>query len=79
MNREIHRTRGLHEFVYTKEDIERIESTDTESTKDFKNKLRFKREHPNKFWWKYNKKKVLSWLILILLIVIGLLIMKQFF
>jgi len=36
----IRRTGGLKEFRYTKEDIERIESTDTPSTKAFKEGLR---------------------------------------
>ena len=36
----IRRTGGLKEFRYTKEYIERIESTDTPSTKAFKEGLR---------------------------------------
>ena len=36
----IRRTGGLKEFRYTKEDIKRIESTDTPSTKSFKEGLR---------------------------------------
>lgn len=57
MTREIHNTGGQKEFVYTKEDVRRIESENTDSTKEFKDELRFWREHPYKFWWKYNKKK----------------------
>lgn len=36
MSREIRHTGGSKEFHYTTEDIERIESQDTDSTKDFK-------------------------------------------
>lgn len=39
MSREIRHTGGSKEFHYTKEDIERIESQDTDSTKEFKEAL----------------------------------------
>lgn len=39
MNREIRYTGGSKEFHYTKEDIERIESQDTDSTREFKDAL----------------------------------------
>ncbi len=70
------KTGGSKEFRYDKKDIKRIESTDTEFTRAFKEELRFKREHPFKFWWKYNKKKVFyGTIILAVILVIALVLL----
>ncbi len=58
MKREIVQTGGLKELNITKENRKRWESEDTEATKEFKEELRFWKQHPYKYWFRKNKKRL---------------------
>lgn len=80
----VRKTGGVKEFHYTSEDLKRMGSEDTPSTKEFKEKYRewlakqeYKKEHPYKYWWEKNSLQVT--VLLIIFFVLGLLAFLYFF
>jgi hypothetical protein len=52
--REGHETGGTKRFEYSKEDLERIRNSETESSLEFKKAYKHWKEHPEQYWLKNN-------------------------